>query len=390
MHTLMELTSNLDVDGCEDKYCSIILKNLSESSPNQQKVAVVEGAIKLLLSLATSRNRDAALAALLAIYNFSTNRDCRGPMVEDQVLPGLNNLLQDTMRDNQPDFKKISLILACFKSFTMTSKLRKQLVQLHVVAACRNVVSRWRVDTTAPLPLSDWELGRAILRLAANLSWQEDAHPIMLSEGVVEAMLGAMTCLRMDPGAQVDLATAACNLTATAQGAKQVARANMIVMLEQILQAREEVLLAEEKSNARYRTTGPGARRRSSLLLTKKRPSEPVVFQKDFGVCEEDIALALRNISCYKEAAIQVARLTQTVPLMDKLVKLRSPCSHVVVSHVANAMLTFFRDEDCEKEMNLKGASGVVLHISQLDYLEPATSQLCALALSHQRHRLSR
>jgi len=74
------------------------------------------------------------------------------------------------------------------------------------------------------------------------------------------------------------------------------------------------------------------------------------------------------------------------VPLLDKLARFTCPSKTIILSHLATALLNFFRDEESEKELNAQGAGGVALFITQLEDVDPNTAQICALALSHHRN----
>jgi hypothetical protein len=75
--------------------------------------------------------------------------------------------------------------------------------------------------------------------------------------------------------------------------------------------------------------------------------------------------------------------------LLERLATIRSPCTIAVLGHLAVALLNFFRIPECEKSLNRRGASNVLLRIGQMDGLDEATAKLCAMALSYVKHRTS-
>ena len=162
-------------------------RNLSQSDEEHRRLAVQEGVTKVLAKLASSQDRQASLWALAAFNNYSRCRECRAAMADDRAIECLAALLaQPPPQGEDDDLPRACLLLSCLRDLAVHPALRKRTVACRVVAAVKELVARWALfqlplggDGEGAMGPEALQLGQAVLRLMAALSYQTDLVPNM-------------------------------------------------------------------------------------------------------------------------------------------------------------------------------------------------------------------
>lgn len=145
----------------------------------------------MLAKLASSQDRQASLWALAAFNNYSRCRECRTAMADDRAIECLAALLaQPPPQGEDDDLPRACLLLSCLRDLAVHPALRKRTVSCRVVAAVKELVARWALfqlplggDGEGEMGPEAVQLGQAVLRLMAALSYQTDLVPNMQKGG---------------------------------------------------------------------------------------------------------------------------------------------------------------------------------------------------------------